>query len=753
MAARVLFLLLVLSAIDVYPQNIPVRKTGPTPIDKRKIPVDDLLKHISAAESFQISRDLGNAAVENKAVVGIALQRLGNVAIEDGRYEEAVRILDQTLTYADTASNRTNLAIAYLRQNQLDKAITEARKAESIDPGFTEAQYVLGHIYFLRQNYSEAVPKLENVLKITSDFESVHALAMSYLNLRKLDLAKPLFDKMQTAIGKETVDLRMQFARDYERANYPLEAEREIQRALAIDPKRAKLNFYLGYLILQNGGTERMRDAGVAFENELKLSPDDFYSIFFVGVVESSENNHEKAVKYFQRALTMKPRSGEAYLFLAQSQIELNDLPAAEVNLRRAIELESPEIKGNTQARRTHFMLGRLLLRVGKKEEGEKELAIAGQLQRQSLSSARDDIDQILGQVAGDTTRSIGTADASQSPKTNLTPERSAELKRIGTYLAEVLARAFHNLGVIALQNGQTSEAIERFSSASLWKPDFEGLDRNWGIVYFRAGRYAEAVGPLARHLQSNSADKLIRQMLGTSYYLTNDFSKAVETLKPVESTITTDPELAYSYGISLVQLKRNQEANAIFAKLVEVSQNSPEALFYAAQGFMLAGEFERAANEFSKIILLSPKQERANYLAGQCLIRLNQFDEAEKAFSRELEIRPNDPLSKYHLALTFIERKVGFEKAISLLNEAITLDPNYADAFYQLGKIYLEKGDLQKAIAQLESAAASDTNKDFVQYQLSIAYRKSNRITDADRALKRYQELKAANRKADSPM
>ena len=133
--------------------------------------------------------------------------------------------------------------------------------------------------------------------------------------------------------------------------------------------------------------------------------------------------------------------------------------------------------------------------------------------------------------------------------------------------------------------------------------------------------------------------------------------------------------------------------------------------------------------------------------------MRLNRYDEAEKAFQKELEINPSDETAKYHLALTLIERKVRTDEAIKYLNEAIALRSDYADAHYQLGKIYLEKNDIAKAVEHLETAANADAKKDYIHYQLSIAYRKAARAEDAARELKLYQELKAASRKVEDLM
>lgn len=739
MKAKILIFVLFIFAFSIYAQkDTPNTKTSPDS--------DELLKHLSAAETFQISGDLVNAGIENRAILGIALQRMGNIAIEEGNYQEAVKNLGDSLFYADNALNRINLAVAYQRLNQIENAIAEAQKALTTEPDFLYGHYILGNIFFTKEDYKSALPHLEKVFKATPNIEVGEALGLTYLHLKQLERAKLLFDEIRIAAGKDNAQLHLLFSQAYQKTNYPLEAEREIKRALEINPKFPKANFFLGFLILEQGGSERLTDAGVYFEAELKLNPEDFYSNFFVGVVASAENNHEKAVKFIQKALQLNSTKSEVYLFLAQSQIELGDLVEAEKNLRQTIFLESREPEDSLQSRRTHFTLGRLLIRTGRREEGEKELKIASQLQLKSIQNARDEISQILGNVAKQSNKV-------ETPKVKLTLERIAEFSKFKAYLNEILAQAFHNLGVIAVQSGQTADALANFESAAKWKPDFPGLARNWGIVSFRAGQFDKAITPLLTQLRSNPNDNLIRRMLGVSYYFIKDFAKSVETLKPVESGIVTDAELAYFYGISLIQLKRNQEGVQIFVKLAEVSQTRPEALFYAAQGFMLLGDYEKSVKEFRQVVSLNPSLEKANYFIGQSLIRLNRFDEAEKAFARELEINRSDFLSKYHLALTFIERKIEPEKTISILEETISLKYDYADARYQLGKIYLEKGEIQKAIDQLEIAVNSDANKEYIHYQLSIAYRKADRKDEADRQLKRYQELKATNRKSDSPM
>jgi tetratricopeptide (TPR) repeat protein len=447
-----------------------------------------------------------------------------------------------------------------------------------------------------------------------------------------------------------------------------------------------------------------------------------------------------------QEAIRLNPGLGTAYLFLGQSQAELGQDAAAEKSLRKAINLTIDASKNSFEVRRAHFLLGRLLNKLGRKDEGEKELAKARLLQGQLLESAREEISKILGHVVSSTKKG---PDLTKEPaaKPLVSPQDLAKLRASKDQLAEIVAQAYHNLGVVATQQGQVDESLAKFAAAAAWKADFPGLDRNWGIVAFRSSQFEKAIGPLSRHVKAHGDDALTRRMLAASYYFTKNYEAAAETLKPIESTIATDPELAYFYGISLVHLQKDKEATVLFARLAEQNPKSAQARFYSGQGFVLAGNYERALAEFRTAATLDPKMLQVHYSAGQTLIRMNRLDEAEKEFRQELQLEPADEIAKYHLAYTLLERKAGGEEALSLLREAIASKYDYSDARYQLGKALIEKGEINEAIDQLETAARFDQKKDYIHYQLSIAYRRASRTEDADRELKLYSELKAENR------
>jgi len=720
---------------------------------------DDLTRHLSAAQTHQLAGDLDRASVENQAVIAIALQRIGIAELEKKNYSDAIEHLLASAAVKDSSLTRAGLAAAYLQMSRTEEALVEAQNAVRLDPNDPRASQILGSIYYTAGNYESALPELEKVFRLAPNFDSAYLLGITYLRLKQLERAKLLFDEIQLAVKTRKADIHILFGQAYEQTEYPGEAEREFKVAIAVDPRVVKAHFYLGFVILQHGGSERLPEAGKEFDAELKLTPLDFHANFFRGVVASSLNDHRQAVLYLQRSIRTNPKSSEAYLFLGQSQLELNDLPGAEKSLRLSLKLSEKSAKHVYQDRRTHFLLGRLLIRTNRKVEGESELAKARDIQDQLLESDRKAVEKLLGQVAGTDSRDGLPKQIDARGEVPVTPTsqrpasaRPAEFTRARSLLADMLAEAYHNLGVIYTQKNDLYLGIDNFAAAAKWKPDLPGLDRNWGIVSFRAGQFDRAIAPLSRQIKANPKDDLVRKMLGSIYFFAKDFKQAVAVLKPIELRILNDTELTYFYGVSLMKLNLKNEAAAVFSKLSEQNTGNAGARYQAAQGFVFVGDYDRALKEYRAVAVLDAQMKHVHYNAGQTLIRMNRLDDAEREFRMELQVDPTDAASKYHLAYTMLERNIQTDEVVNLLNEAIQSRPDYADAYYQLGKIYIGKGLNDKAIEHLETAIRFEPKKDYIHYQLSIAYRRVSRMEEAERELKIFRDLKASNRQVNAP-
>jgi len=762
---KLLSLALLLPALCLPARAIQTGRTvRPNPAE------DKLSRHLSAAETFQLSGDLQRAAEENQAVVAIALARLGAIAIRERQLQWAVQLLRDSIDARDDSDVRADLAIAYMRLLEVDRAVTEARAALVLSEKNARAHHVLGKLLYIKADYAGARQELERAVLLEPDLDAAYTLGMTYLRLKQIERTKLLFEEMQAALDN-SANAHLLFGRAYEETGFSAEAEEEFRKALAIDGKAPRAHFYLGYVILQHGGSERLAQAREEFERELQLDPQSVYSNFFLGILASTENDHKKAVRYLLETTRLKPLLGEAYLYLGQSQAELGDA-GAEKSLRRAIELTSDVSHNGYQIKKAHFILGRLLLKAGKQAEAEKELSLAKDLQAKSLESSRQDLSEILSQVVkssndiGAPSKVAGITSSGDNQKVAedrgddvvlieeslLDTGQAVRYQKVKDKLTEILAQAFHNLAVGAAQQGQLAVSLQQFATAAKWKADLNGLDRNWGIVSFRAEQYESAIPLLSRQVKAHPDDALARRMLGVSYYLMQNFPKVVETLKPLELRITADPELAYLYGVSLIEVAEHREARKLFESLSAQNPKGALACFYAAQGFAMLEDYDRALKEFRSAAELDSKMLQVHYNAGQSLIRLNRLEDAEREFRAELLLNPQDITAKYHLAYVLLERKQQTAAALALLRETVAVRPQYADAQYQLGKTLIDQGEVNEAIEHLEIAARAEPSIDYIHYQLSIAYRRASRNADADRELQLYRELKASNRNRALP-
>jgi tetratricopeptide (TPR) repeat protein len=85
---------------------------------------------------------------------------------------------------------------------------------------------------------------------------------------------------------------------------------------------------------------------------------------------------------------------------------------------------------------------------------------------------------------------------------------------------------------------------------------------------------------------------------------------------------------------------------------------------------------------------------------------------------------------------VAFEHRK--YDKSKSLLDNALQIDPQYAQALTLRGQIEMSKGDLASAQQDLESAVKVDPNYGYAYISLSVIYNHQSRFDDAMRVSQR---------------
>jgi predicted Zn-dependent protease len=98
------------------------------------------------------------------------------------------------------------------------------------------------------------------------------------------------------------------------------------------------------------------------------------------------------------------------------------------------------------------------------------------------------------------------------------------------------------------------------------------------------------------------------------------------------------------------------------------------------------------------------------------------------------------------------MQRKAGqLDDAASLFREALTIDPSFAPALYQLGTVLEYQDKMDEAVTMLQKAAAADPAYAEPHFALARIYRRQGRAKEADEALATFERLHAPAREPKS--
>ena len=153
-------------------------------------------------------------------------------------------------------------------------------------------------------------------------------------------------------------------------------------------------------MILQHGASERLPEAREEFEQEVQLDPQSVYSNFFLGVLASTAGEHAKAIRYLEETTRLNPTLARPICFWDSLKPKWVMPELKRVCAAQSSWLSTSLITAS-KSRRLTSLLGACW--AGRRAEGEKELALAKEMQAKSLEGSREEISEILDQAAKST--------------------------------------------------------------------------------------------------------------------------------------------------------------------------------------------------------------------------------------------------------------------------------------------------------------------------------------------------------------
>ncbi|HWS89581.1 MAG TPA: tetratricopeptide repeat protein [Pyrinomonadaceae bacterium] len=340
---------------------------------------------------------------------------------EAGKLEEAIRAYQSILAAnPGRADVRSNLGAAYSRLGRYEEAIGQYKQALGLDPRNQAIRFNLSLAYYKAALFEEAAAELsrfvaaapadlperlnatllladcqvrlgeyKKAVALLSPYEkdgtgTPHGRAVAYL------LGNALIGDGQLDRGKWLID---GVFRDEDSAEARLligslmllmddgqGAVRELERAIALNPKLPALHAWHGRALMRMGDSEKAR---AAFGVELAANPNDFDANLYTGVLLRQDKQFDEALRYLTRAAQLRPREQYARYHLGAVLAALGKPDEA----RPLLEGVAKEYPDFVEAR---VLLASVYYRLNRKEDGDRERAAVQRLNSEQQAKRPD---------------------------------------------------------------------------------------------------------------------------------------------------------------------------------------------------------------------------------------------------------------------------------------------------------------------------------------------------------------------------
>lgn len=333
-----------------------------------------------------------------------------------------------------------------------------------------------------------------------------------------------------------------------------------------------------------------------------------------------------------------------------------------------------------------------------------------------------------------------------------------------------------------AREENRNDEAIQLFRRALVDKPDSEEALWYLGSMLYEKEQFTEARDVLRSFLALRSDAGPGWALLGLSEFQLKGYPRALQHLQRAMSEGMGDRKdliqsVFYHVAILLTRLERYDDSLDMLQRMLASGAPNPALVEPAGLAGLrlpylpaeippdqremvkLAGKAvialqmqrqEEVNADFERLVDQYPSQPGVHFLRGASLAELHP-DQAKVEFERELAISPANVLARVRLAEQLISAG-EYDRALTLAQEAIQLDPRRASPHMMAGEALVAKGDPAGGIKELETARQDDPSIGRVHWDLLRAYAASGRKDDAGKEKIEMEKIYHGNSTNSSP-
>jgi tetratricopeptide (TPR) repeat protein len=422
----------------------------------------------------------------------------------------------------------------------------------------------------------------------------------------------------------------------------------------------------------------------------------------------AQETNYVAAVRRYEQAVRLNPRSAELEFRLGDGWRQLTNLTTARAHFEQACDLDCSTFRANSQINQLIREAGRAL------DASQLTLFDA------RLSVATDHADPIPGQEVffehvhfnfdGNYRLARGWAQAvarllpagiTNGDMASWAAQEICE-RRLGltdwdrgNVLREVRARLEHPPLSVQFNHAERLQVLTEWQTELRRRRDVTNAASTAHSIYVEA-------------LRAAPEDYCLRANFGNFLWDTGDIDQAIEQWQKVRDLIPQDHAAYFELGrLARVQGKF-AEAKSLLGRAVAMRPSFAPGWFELGEVQAAEGKYEQAVEAYDRALVFQPQDPKCWFNSGIALALLDRRAEAMTRYRRVVQFDPADWRAHFELG-SLLGKDGKMTEAKSESAEAVRLNPEFPAARLNLGMALVQLGQLDEAEGQFEAALRLD--------------------------------------------
>jgi cellulose synthase operon protein C len=543
----------------------------------------------------------------------------------------------------------------YAAEGKYREASIQYLNAIQIDSRFAQAHYDLSQAYLKLGDSNRAFQELSRTVDLAPDNYRAHTdLANLLVTVRNPD-GTPVEDTLKQAKGHLDILREKQ-------PNSP-----ETHEAWA------------NYDSAQNNIAAAMQE----MQQAISINPNRSESYLLLGLLQLRANLPDQAEANFKKATEVDPKAMNAELALGGFYQSRNRLPEAEQQYRHAIDVD-PKNPAPRAA------LVRLLMQEGKKADTESFL-------RQTKKDLSNNPEGY--RMLGDFYFASGDLDQATTEYASLYSDHPKDLQVKKNYIQLLILKS--RLDEATKLDNEVLKSTPHDVDALVFK----------GQVQLRRNDANGAVDSLQNAIRNDADNAVAHYQLGIAFAQQHNEDRAEAEWR---EAVRIRPDLADAQRSLAASELRRGDVDAVLQTAQQIINAQPQS----PDGFILKGIAELARQKYSdaqqdaeQAALRAPQSPAPSVELANIQLAQKHFPEAEKFYQQALDKDPSSTEGLSGLMNTYFAQKQP-DKAIAAANVQIAKSPNSSNFYDLLGTaLFNGRKDLSGAETALRKAIQLDKN------------------------------------------